>query len=142
MVLIKKRTFCVQNVSVDTWIAIFSKLSKNCHKTFKQDLLQTRIWEKISKFPKAVFVKNYAPLDNWIAVLNILQKRFYHFSGINICINPKWTWFFWNEFCAVKIFFWRPWNVFINPARKSFSKSLFSMEGPSDTKNALLSTLP
>ena len=54
MVLIKKRTLFVQNVCVDTWIAIFSKLSKNCHQTFKQDLLQTRIWEKINKFPKAV----------------------------------------------------------------------------------------
>ena len=47
----KKRTFFVQNVSVNTYIAIFSKLWKNCHKAFKQDLLQTRIWEKINKFP-------------------------------------------------------------------------------------------
>ena len=123
MVLIKKRTFFVQNVSVDTWIAILSKLSKNCHKTFKQELLQTRIWEKITKFPKAIFLKIYVPLDNWIVVLNILQKRFCQFSGINISINPKRKWFFWNEFYAVKIFFWRPWSFFHKSGRKFSTRS-------------------
>ena len=50
----KKRLF-LQNVSVDTWIAIFSKLAKSCRKTFKQHMLQIRIWEKINNFKKQFF---------------------------------------------------------------------------------------
>ena len=122
MVLIKKRKFFVQNVSVDTWIVVFSKLSKNCHKNFKQDLLETLIWEKTTNFRKQFFLKTYAPLDNWIAVLNILQKHFYHFSGINICTHPKRTWVFWYEFFALKFFFWRPWNFFLKFGRKLFAR--------------------
>ena len=94
LVLVKQRTLFLQKVSVDTCLAIFSKLAKRCRKTFKQDMLQIRIWEKTKIFKKAVFSRNHAPLDNWNAVLNILQKRFYQISGRNFCINREKTWFF------------------------------------------------
>ena len=55
LVSVKKRTLFLQNVSVDTWIAIFSKLAKSCRKTFKQHMLQIRIWEKINNFKKQFF---------------------------------------------------------------------------------------
>ena len=91
---VKKRTIFLQNVSVDTWIVMISKLSKSCRKTFKQHMLQIRIWEKINIFKKAVFSRNHAPLVNWKAVLNILPKHFYQISGRNFCINREKTWFF------------------------------------------------
>ena len=94
LVSVKKRTLFLQIVSVDTWIVIISELSKSCRKTFKQEMLQIRNWEKINIFKKAAFSRNYAPLDNWNAVLNILPKRFYQISGRNFCINREKTWFF------------------------------------------------
>ena len=94
LVSVKKRTLFLQNVSADTWIAIFSELAKNCRKTFKQDLFEIRIWEKINIFKKAVFSRNHAPLDNLNAVLTILPKRFYQIYGRNFCINREKTWFF------------------------------------------------
>ena len=94
LVLVKKRTLFLQKVSVDTCLAIFSKLAKRCRKTFKQDMLQIPIWEKTNIFKKAVFSRNHAPLDNWNAVLNILPKRFYQIFGRNSCINREKTWFF------------------------------------------------
>ena len=91
LVSFKKRTLFLQNISVDTWIAIFSKLAKRCRKTFKQDLLQIRIREIINISEKAVFFSNQAPPDNWNAVLNILPKCFYKTSGRNFCINREKT---------------------------------------------------
>ena len=94
IVLIKGRTFFVQNVSVDTWISILSKLSESYHKTFIQDLLQIRTWEKNQRISRSnVFSRIMHLRTNWIAVLNILPERFYQFSGINFCINLKKTWF-------------------------------------------------
>ena len=94
IVLIEKRTFYVQNVSVDTWISILSKLSESYHKTFIQDLLQIRTWEKNQRISRSnVFSRIMHLRTNWIAVLNILPERFYQFSGINFCINLKKTWF-------------------------------------------------
>ena len=91
---VNKRTLFLQNVSVDTSIAIFSKLAKSCRKIFKQGLLQIRTWEKINIFKKAVFSRNHAALDNWNAVLNIVPKRFCQRSGRNFCINREKTWFY------------------------------------------------
>ena len=94
LVTVKKRTLFLQNVSVDTWTAIFFKMAKSCRKTFKQDLLQIRIWEKINSFKKTVSFRNHALLDNWNAVLNILPKRFYQISGRIFCNKREKTWFF------------------------------------------------
>ena len=103
MVLIKKRTFFVQNVSVDTWIAILSKLSKNCHKTFKQELLQTRIWEKITKFPKAVFSQELCTSGQLncgfehltITFLPIFRNKHLHKPKKNM-ISLKWIFLQWK----------------------------------------------
>ena len=103
MVLIKKRTFFVQNVSVDNWTAILSKLSKVATKPSYKICSRSEFEKNLTIFQKQCFFKNHAPPDNWIAVLKILPKRFYHFSGINFCIDPKknvislkWIFLKWN----------------------------------------------
>ena len=124
IVLIKGRTFFVQNVSVDTWIAILSKLSESCHKTFIQELLQIRIWEKINNFSKAMFFQEWCTSGQMNCGFEHLTKTFFHFSGINFCINPKKYDFFKMNFLAVKIFHWRPWKFFFKiSGRKIFARS-------------------
>ena len=75
MVSVKKRTLFLQNVSVNTWIAIFFKLAKSCRKTCEQDLLQIRTWEK-STFSKSSFFRNHAHLYNRNECLEHLEKTF------------------------------------------------------------------
>ena len=79
--------------------------------------------EKSTNFQKQFFCKNHAPLDKWIAVLNILPKRFYQFSGIKFCINPKEHDFFKMIFFAVKIFLWRRRKFLSESGRKFFVRS-------------------
>ena len=124
LVSVKKKTLFLQEVSVETCIAIFFKLAKICPKIFKQDMVQIRIWEKINIFKKAVFPRNYAPLDNWNAVLSILPKRFCQISGRNFCIDREKTWCFEKK-CnfSVKNFLWKRWKMFKKPAEISHSRS-------------------
>ena len=98
LVLIKKRTFFVQNVPVDTWIAFFSKLSKSCRKIFKQGLLQIRIWGKINKFPEAVFLQEPCTSGQMNCGFEHLTKTFLPIFRDKILHKPKRTWFFLNDF--------------------------------------------
>ena len=96
MVSVKKRTLFFQNVSVNTWIAIFFKLAKGCRKTSEQDLLQIRTWEK-STFSKSSFFRNHAHLYNRNECLEHLEKTFLPIIRKNFCKNWKKTWFSWNN---------------------------------------------
>ena len=89
IVLIKKRIFSVQNVSVDTWIAILSKLSESCHKTFIQDLLQIRIWEKANKLPKAMFFQESCTSGQLNCGFEHLTKTFLPIFRNKLLQKPK-----------------------------------------------------
>ena len=68
------------------FVEVVGKLPQNFHTRFAPG---PNLRKKSTTFQKQCFFKNHAPPDNWIAVLNILPKRFYQFCGINFCINSK-----------------------------------------------------
>ena len=120
LVSVKKRTLFLQSVSVDTWIALFSKLAKSCRKTFEQDLLQVQFGEKNNIFKKerAVSSRNHAPLDNWNAVLNILPNVSTKYPEKNSALTGKRHDFLKrNVFFSVKKFLWKRPKMFKKSGR-------------------------
>ena len=100
------------------FVEVVGKLPQNFHTRFAPG---PNLRKKSTTFQKQCFFKNRAPPDNWIAVLNILPKRFYQFCGINFCINPKKTWFLWNEFSCSENFPLETLEVFLKSPAGNFS---------------------
>ena len=95
-----KTDLCQKSENLFFWMFLcsrrlhFSLSRRNVSGRLSKNFAPSPKLKNYQLFPKAVFFRKHAPLDNWNAVLNILPKRFYQSSGKNFCINPKMTWFF------------------------------------------------
>ena len=125
MVLIKKRTFFVQNVSVDTWIAFCLSCQKVATKPSYKICSRSEFEKKSTISQKQCFFKNHTPPTS--GQLNCgfehLTKPFLSIFRNKLLHRPEKTWFFQNGFSCIENFTLETLEVFSKKSgRKIFAR--------------------